>query len=86
MYYGAHVKLLGRQGGEAFCQVETHLMAEDAESTGSCSIVLVDTFRENSFKKIQVLKHFSKLQHTWMTMALGGSIDYELSKRETDNE
>jgi hypothetical protein len=51
------VQPLGREDGKAVRQVETHLVAEDAQRAGAGAVALLDPRREHPVEEVEVLPH-----------------------------
>src|SRR6185312_10619149 len=56
------MQLFSGDQGEAFRQIETQLMAKDAQGAGTCAIGLLGARVQDMLKEIEVLLHRCKVQ------------------------
>jgi hypothetical protein len=54
---GFQVQFLGSHHGKPVCQIEPHLMAEDAIGTGSRAVVFPDAILAHAVEEIEILLH-----------------------------
>ena len=57
VYDGFQVEFFGGQQRESLLQIETHLMSEDTDNAGACTVVFAYSFLQNTVEQVKILFH-----------------------------